>query len=123
MNEFIPAGDMMKQFLAEHPDACYSSVWNQSVILDKFSIALADYRYHHHLSQKELADLLQIGQSMVSQYENGTRNISIKTLCDHCEKLHLIPQLTFAEPASSTAFTSAEDHLLPVDEQTSYQYA
>lgn len=123
MSNFIPAGDMVEQFLTEHPDARYSSVWNQSIILDKFSLALADYRYRHRLSQKELADVLRIGQSMVSQYENGTRNISIKTLCDHCEKLHIIPQLTFDDPASSSSFTPAEDHLLPDDEQISYQYA
>ena len=69
----------------ETPDeiavCCYSD------ILDTISEALVDYRIQHHQTQKDLADLLGINQSMVSKYESGGCNPTIKTLCDVLSKI------------------------------------
>ena len=58
-------------------------------ILDEVSIALVDYRIAHNLSQKQLADVLGISQAMVSKYESGDYNISLKALIELFAKLSI----------------------------------
>ncbi len=55
--------------------------------LDEFSLQLVNYRMNHKLNQTELAHELGITQPMVSQYESGTNNITVKRLCEICEKI------------------------------------
>ncbi len=52
-----------------------------SNMLDDISIAVAEYRMKHNLSQNQLAEKLSISQSLISSYECGSRNISIEKLC------------------------------------------
>ena len=56
-------------------------------ILGDISIALVEYRIKHNLNQKQLSENLGVAQSMVSKYESGDYNISIKALNDLCGKL------------------------------------
>ena len=56
-------------------------------VLDEFSIQLVKYRKEHQLNQSGLAKELGITQPMVSQYESGTSNITVKRLCEICEKI------------------------------------
>lgn len=56
-------------------------------ILGDISVALVNYRSKHNLNQKQLSERLGVAQSMVSKYESGDYNISIKALNDLCGKL------------------------------------
>ncbi|MBO4872170.1 MAG: helix-turn-helix transcriptional regulator [Lachnospiraceae bacterium] len=55
--------------------------------LDEFSLQLVNYRKKHQLNQSELAREIGVTQPMISQYESGTNNITIKRLCEICEKI------------------------------------
>lgn len=123
MNNFIPAPLLPSLAFGHAPKADLSAAYNYAKMLDQFSISLAEYRFRHELSQTDLADLLQISQSMVSQYENGSRNISLKTLCEHCEKLHLVPQLSFGDSSNASLSQTVDENLLPESDSLSIQYA
>lgn len=56
-------------------------------ILNNISIALVEYRIKHNLNQKQLSEKLGVAQSMISKYESGDYNISIKALNELCGKL------------------------------------
>lgn len=76
--------------------------------LDDFSLQLVNYRSEHTLNQKELANELGISQPMVSQYESGTSNITIKRLCEICEKIGIRVQLNY-ENANSPVSKESYD--------------
>ena len=61
------------------------------------SVLLTDYRIKNRLSQKELSKLLGVSQAMVSKYENGDYNFSLKAICKLCEKLGAKPGLNFTD--------------------------
>ena len=89
--------------------------------LDEFSIQLVKYRKEHHLNQSELAKELGITQPMVSQYESGTNNITVKRLCEICEKLGVRVSLEYEDASNATVKDSydpyrcdAEDTMLDV---------
>ena len=63
--------------------------------LDEFSLQLINYRMEHQLNQTDLARELGITQPMISQYESGTNNITIKRLCEVCEKIGVRVQLNY----------------------------
>lgn len=63
--------------------------------LDEFSAQLVNYRIQHDLNQTELAKTLGISQPMVSQYEAGTNNITVKRLCEICEKIGVRVQINY----------------------------
>ena len=76
---------MLRTFLEDLPEpetsdeiaaCCYSDM------LDDFSTALFEYRIKSGKSQKQLADQLKMQQPMISKYESGEKNLSLKTLCD-----------------------------------------
>ena len=56
-------------------------------ILGDISITLVEYRIKHNLNQKQLSEKLGVAQSMISKYESGDYNISIKALNELCGKL------------------------------------
>lgn len=63
------------------------AICNYSELIDDFSLLLAKFRMENGMTQKELASRLTISQAMISQYESGSRNISLSTLCDIVSKL------------------------------------
>ena len=65
--------------------------------LDSISIAVVDYRVSHNLSQKQLADHLGISQAMVSKYESGDYNISLRALIDLFDKLSIPLNISFGK--------------------------
>ena len=67
--------------------------------LDEFSALLVDYRIKNHMTQADLADMLGIRQPMVSQYEAGTNNITVKRLCELCEKIGVRISLSYEDTA------------------------
>ena len=63
--------------------------------LDDFSLQLVNYRNQKGLNQTGLARELNISQPMVSQYESGTNNITVKRLCEICEMIGVRVQISF----------------------------
>lgn len=123
MNNFFPAASLPDLAFGLDSECEFSSAYHFSKLLDQFSIALEEYRLQHDLGQKDLADLLQISQSMVSQYENGSRNISLKTLCEHCEKLRLVPRLSFDCSSETSSVQPTNTLQLPESDSLSSQFA
>lgn len=67
-------------------------------ILCDFGVALVEYRRAHNLTQKALADLLNVSQVMVSKYENGSFQVSLKVMCEICAKLKLSLDVRIGNP-------------------------
>lgn len=61
------------------------------------STALVEYRRKNSLSQKELAEKLDVGQSMVSKYESGDYNWTIRSLVEVSSKLGMNLTLSLEE--------------------------
>ena len=55
--------------------------------IDDIAIALSEFRVENKLTQKELADYLGFSQPMLSDYENGTRYMSLETACELLAKI------------------------------------
>ena len=75
--------------------------------LDEFSLLLVNYRVKHQMNQTDLARELEITQPMISQYESGTNNITVKRLCEICEKIGVRVRINYEDakiPASGDAF-------------------
>ena len=70
--------------------------------LDEFSIQLVKYRKEHNLNQSGLAKELGITQPMVSQYESGTNNITVKRLCEICEKIGVRVNVEYEDASNAT---------------------
>lgn len=64
-------------------------------ILNNISIAVVDYRVKHGFSQKQLAEKLDVSQAMVSKYESGDYNISLKALVSLLDKLNIRMSIDF----------------------------
>lgn len=62
---------------------------------------LVDYRAKNCLTQKQLAKKLNVSQAMISKYENGDYNFSLKKICEIGEALDCRPVLDFALKNSS----------------------
>ena len=73
-----------------------------SDIIDDVSMTLVDYRMQYNMSQVDLAKKLSISQAMISQYESGSRNISLQTLCALMAKLGKKVVLSFENIAESS---------------------
>ena len=74
--------------------------------LDEFSLQLVHYRMEHNLNQTELARELGVTQPMISQYESGMNNITVKKLCEICEKIGVRVRIEYedaAHPVSGNA--------------------
>lgn len=67
-------------------------------ILCTISRKLVEYRIKHNLTQKQLSEKLGVAQSVVSKYERGDYNISIKTLNELCGKLGLSLEINITDP-------------------------
>lgn len=68
-------------------------------MLDSISIAVVDYRAAHGLSQRQLAEQLGVSQAMVSKYESGDYNISLKALIELFDKLSIEMDIRIGEAA------------------------
>ena len=79
-----------------------------ALALDEFSVQLVNYRMNHGLNQTELAGELGISQPMVSQYESGTNNITVKRLCEICEKIGIRVKVVYEDANSPVNAESPE---------------
>lgn len=89
-------------------------------ILNDISIALVDYRTRHNLNQTQLSEQLGVAQSMISKYESGDYNFSIRALNELCGKLGFSLDIRVGGPEDGT---HAEKTTVPdMDDQTTYDY-
>jgi len=75
--------ELMSEIDANNSDYVYYSA------LGRISTDLVEYRIQHGLSQIDLADVLGVSQAMVSKYESGDYNISLKSVVQLYSKLNL----------------------------------
>ena len=61
------------------------------------STALVEYRRKNKLTQKELAERLNVGQPMISKYESGDYNWTIRSLVEVSSKLGMNLTLSLEE--------------------------
>lgn len=78
--------DLMNSYLSK------SDIYEAQTI-GRIVAELVRYRTENNLSQKELAKELGVTQGMVSRWESGDYNFTIKKVCQLCEKLGLTMEL------------------------------
>lgn len=66
-------------------------------LLYDISIKIFDYRIKHGINQKQLAELLNVSQSMVSKLESGEYNPTIEQLWKISKKLNLRFEILLTE--------------------------
>ncbi len=82
-------------------------------LLYNFSITLFDYRNNRNMNQKQLAEILNVSQAMISKLESGEYNPSLAQLWKIAKKLDLDFKITFQEKSNSAAIeriSSAASH-------------
>lgn len=62
-------------------------------MLYTISTTILDSRIKQNKTQKEFGKLMNVSQTMVSKWESGDYNFTIKQLCDVFAKLGLTPEL------------------------------
>ncbi len=60
-----------------------------SRLLGNISAAITKRRLKYHMTQKDFAEFLCVSQGMISKWEGGDYNFSIKTLAEIAEKLDM----------------------------------
>ena len=68
----------------------------------EISTLLVNYRIDHDMTQKQLAEILGISQAMVSKYENGDYNFTLKQICEICDKLDIEIEVKLKEKEQSS---------------------
>lgn len=87
---------------------------------NNIAIAVSEYRYKHKLSQAALASKLGVTQAMVSKYESGSYNISLKAAYELFDRLGMrfdcrieddqaLPNTVTLDPDESFARIEADD--------------
>jgi len=67
------------------------------------SVAIIKKRINLEKTQKEFAHYMGVSQGMISKWENGDYNFTLKAIAEICEKLELRMNLTLEEYSSITA--------------------
>lgn len=68
---------------------------NSARILSTISYRLYEYRMDHHIDQRQMAKILGVSQPMVSKYESGDYNFTIRTLSDISQKIGFTLDVVF----------------------------
>jgi transcriptional regulator with XRE-family HTH domain len=77
MPQVIPAGDILAK---ELQDPGFRAHWERTALARAFALWLVKYRVDHDLSQRALADLLDMHQSAVARLEAGDHAVRFETL-------------------------------------------
>ena len=79
--------------------------------LDRISVTLVEYRMKHNLSQSALAKALDVSQAMISKYESGEYNISLKAAYELFDKLGMRFDCTIsAKPAYQDSLSTSDNY-------------
>lgn len=118
MNSLFADANFLTEYFAkqlEKPVENYAGYMSTKA-LDDFSLQLVHYRMKHQLSQTDLARKLGITQPMISQYESGLNNITVKRLCEICEKIDVRVQLTFENASNQISSDSYDPYPCDTEE-------
>ncbi len=69
------------------------------VMQNEIAIAVSEYRYYNGLTQTQLAKKLGVTQAMISKYESGDYNISLKAAFELFDKLGMRFSCTIDNPS------------------------
>lgn len=73
---------------------------NSIRLLSKISAKITVARIDKNMTQTQFAEYMDVSQGMISKWESGDYNFTIKQLCEICEKLELTPDVEF-EPLNA----------------------
>jgi len=76
------------------------------------SVAIAMQRIKRKMTQKEFAHHMGVSQGMISKWENGDYNFTIKTVAQICEKLELKMQLALDEYESTATHWTTDKTIM-----------
>ncbi len=79
-----------------------------SNVLSDVALLISEKRISEGMSQKEFAEKLGISQGLLSRYESGSENLSVKKLSEIFCKLEIEPKLWFKDKA---CVSEAEDSI------------
>ena len=79
----------IEKFAEALSNSVTSSDLRSAEILSNISLCLIKYRMDHKMDQKAFAKCLGVSQPMVSKYESGNYNFTIRSLVDITEKLEV----------------------------------
>ena len=99
----------LKGLLTSLVDGFSISKLNSIRLLSKISAKITIERTDKEMNQTEFAEFMNVSQGMVSKWESGSYNFTIKQLCDICEKLDITPNVTFESNTESSVY----DPLIP----------
>ena len=71
-------------------------------LLDKISVCLVNYRVKRGMSQTELARQLGVSQTMISKYESGDYNFSLKSIIELLAALDMHFRIEVGEEEADT---------------------
>lgn len=83
-------------------------------ILYKVSTAVFESRISKDMNQNEFSNLLGVSQAMVSKYESGDYNFTIKQICKLCEKLDLHIDFSLSPIASENDKVSYQNEKIEI---------
>ncbi len=99
-------------------DSLSESFICSSNILSDIAVELVKYRIDNQLDQKQLADLLGVSQPMISKYESGHYNFTIKTLFDIAYKIGLEVDVKIGTKEESR---NEDNYFLSVENKSSWE--
>ncbi len=82
---------------------------NSIRLLTKISTKITMSRIDKKMNQTQFAKFMGVSQGMISKWESGDYNFTIKQLCEICEKLELTPNIEFQSQNSATEYTPRFD--------------
>ena len=59
------------------------------------------YRKKHHLTQDEIAEMLDISEKYISRLENGNSGVKMETLVNYMNILGMVPNVVFKDLVSN----------------------
>lgn len=87
---------------------------------------LIKYRIEHGLTQSELAQMLSVSQAMMSKYESGEHQFSVKRIVEIYCTLELEVENVFSEEALTAMYknikTLVEIEEVPAQKESSYGF-
>ena len=87
---------------------------------------LIKYRIEHGLTQSELAQMLSVSQAMMSKYESGEHQFSVKRIVEIYCTLELEVENVFSEEALTALYknikTLVEIEEVPAQKESSYGF-
>ena len=104
---FIDAKNYLAELMKMENDQDKIEARYYNMLID-ISIAIVDYREKHNLNQHALARLLGVSQPMVTKYESGDYNFSLKTLNLLCGTLGLDLKILIGSDVQPCGYESTQ---------------